>query len=428
MKIIFWCFLTVAMLCAVATQLHADPGGAISTSRPVRAGDVVGKVVVGYQGWFSCAGDGSPVNNWGHQNLEMWPDVREYVKTYQTKEPALGNGEPAKMFSSYDDQVVETHFKWMWESGIDCAALQRFGSETKPGSVLKAQRDGMALKVMHAAEKTGVKFYMMYDLSGWGVKGIEADWRETLVEKLKLLESSAYARQDGKPVVSIYGMGYAKWPASADEGLTLINFFKEQGCYVIGSVPGQWREGIGDSRPDFEKVYSSLNMLSAWGVGRRMDGNYAKWIEEDAAYCRAHGIDFQPCIYPGTSFYNSNGTTKNLIPREHGDFLWAQFVTLRKARVGQAYVAMFDEINEATSIFKCAEDVSMMPAGAGAKWYLALDAEGVHVSSDFYLREVKDGGAMLKGVRGLVEKCPTAYLLEAPKASPISQKKLNEHR
>ena len=70
------------------------------------------------------------------------------------------------MFSSYDDQVVQTHFRWMAENGIDCAALQRFASEIRPGSPIKAQRDGMTQKVMKAAEKTNVKFYIMYDCSG----------------------------------------------------------------------------------------------------------------------------------------------------------------------------------------------------------------------------------------------------------------------
>src|ERR1700743_3613173 len=29
-------------------------------------GDVVGKVTVGYQGWFACIGDGAPINAWWH--------------------------------------------------------------------------------------------------------------------------------------------------------------------------------------------------------------------------------------------------------------------------------------------------------------------------------------------------------------------------
>src|ERR1700754_1058423 len=36
---------------------------AASASAP---GDVVGKVTVGYQGWFACKGDGAPINAWWH--------------------------------------------------------------------------------------------------------------------------------------------------------------------------------------------------------------------------------------------------------------------------------------------------------------------------------------------------------------------------
>lgn len=37
--------------------------GALSQSPP---GDVVGKLCVGYQGWFTAQNDGSPVNIWVH--------------------------------------------------------------------------------------------------------------------------------------------------------------------------------------------------------------------------------------------------------------------------------------------------------------------------------------------------------------------------
>ncbi len=373
-------------------------------------GDVVGKVTVGYQGWFSAEGDGSPVNQWGHQNLEMWPDVREYAKTYPAKVPPLGNGQPARMFSSYDDQVVKTHFRWMQESGIDCAALQRFANEISPGSTIKAQRDGMARKVMKAAEATGRKFYIMYDVSGWGVKGVKADWTDTMVRDLKLLSSPAYAHQNGKPAVCIYGIGYVGWPATPAEALDLVNWFKSQGCYVIGSIPGQWRKGTGDSRPDFGDVYAAFNMISAWAVGRLMDASYQPWVQGDADFCQAHGIDYQPCVYPGTSFFNSNGTKQNLIPRQHGDFMWSQFVTLRKVGVRSVYIAMFDELNEATCIFKCAENASQQPRD---HWYLPLDADGIHVSPDFYLRLTRDGGLMLKQLAPLQQKCPTPFVVAA---------------
>src|SRR5262249_52537476 len=141
---------TLFILLACLALRAIPPAHAVSPP-----GDVVGKVTVGYQGWFSAAGDGSPVNNWGHSNLEMWPDVRAYVTTYSgcpflqdgvnhgNFTGNLGNGKLATMFSAYDQQVVNTHVNWMAQSGIDCFALQRFGSEISPGSTLKAQRDGM---------------------------------------------------------------------------------------------------------------------------------------------------------------------------------------------------------------------------------------------------------------------------------------------
>jgi hypothetical protein len=89
-------------------------------------GDVVGKITVGYQGWFAAKGDSSPINAWWHwakdmskapspsnSGIKSWPDMREYTKGYQTAYAALGNGGPATLFSSYDQQTVDTHFKWM---------------------------------------------------------------------------------------------------------------------------------------------------------------------------------------------------------------------------------------------------------------------------------------------------------------------------
>ncbi|SEL71954.1 hypothetical protein SAMN04488505_102936 [Chitinophaga rupis] len=412
----------------VKNALEKTPADNIKTAKqsaqaasPV--GDVVGKVTVGYQGWFSAAGDGSPVNSWGHTNLEMWPDTREYTSTYSgtpfsqggVAQPGytgnLGNGQPARMFSSYDQSTVNVHFRWMQENGIDCAALQRFANEITPGSTIKAQRDGMATRVRNASETYGRKFYIMYDVSGWGnLAAVKTDWTNTIAGTLNLLSSPAYAHQNGKPVVSVYGLGYASHPSSVAEALDLINFFKAQGCYVIGSVPGQWRTGTGDSKAGFTDAYKAFNMISGWAVGRAVDGNYNAWVTGDRDFCNANNMDYQPCAYPGTAFYNTNGSAspKNQFPRNHGNFLWAQFATFRNAGVQSVYIAMFDELNEATSIFKVAEDASMIPAG---KYFLTLDADGVHVSSDFYLRLVNDGGKMLKGLIPYTTTVPTPFVV-----------------
>ncbi|TCM44454.1 hypothetical protein [Kribbella sp. VKM Ac-2568] len=101
----------------------------------------------------------APTNN----ALGSWPDVRDYTATYQTAYSNLGNGQPAKLFSSYDQQTVNTHFQWMQQNGCDTAALQRFNPTGGEGPT----RDAMAAKVRQAAEQHGRKFYIMYDATGW---------------------------------------------------------------------------------------------------------------------------------------------------------------------------------------------------------------------------------------------------------------------
>src|SRR5438105_3100925 len=90
-----------------------------------QAGDVVGKITVGYQGWFGCTGDGAPINGWWHWSqdwsrapstsnnvIKAWPDMREYGRVYQTAYNNLNGGQAATLFSSWDQQTVDTHFAW----------------------------------------------------------------------------------------------------------------------------------------------------------------------------------------------------------------------------------------------------------------------------------------------------------------------------
>lgn len=101
----------------------------------ISSGDIIGKMVIGYQGWFSAHGDGSPRNSWtqwannipprkNNVTFELYPDVREYPKLYHTKLANLGNGQPAQLFSSWDNSTVDLHFKWMVQYGLDVVSLQ----------------------------------------------------------------------------------------------------------------------------------------------------------------------------------------------------------------------------------------------------------------------------------------------------------------
>ncbi|RYX85994.1 hypothetical protein EON83_04355 [bacterium] len=417
------CLSTLAALCL----LLALTKNSVAASPP---GDIVGKVTVGYQGWFWATGDGTPwteaTKKFFHFNpepgieadtkyrtVEMWPDMREYTTSFPTSLAPYGNGQPATMFSSYSDQTVQTHFRWMKENGINTAALQRFGGEVCDYPVVKATRDAISVKVMNAAQAQGRKFYIMYDCSGWQnfQQKIKTDWTDTIVGALHLTSSPAYAKQNGKPVVCIWGLGYAgaptTGPGNPELSLDVVNWFKANGCYVIGGFPGQWRSGTGDSRPDFKSVYSAVDMIAPWGVGGIP--NY-DWTKADLVLANEWGKDYQPMAYPGTSFFWGNRSGKNLFPRNHGDFMWGYFKNYRQLGIQTCYIAMFDEIDEGTAIFKVAEDASMQPTN---QWFLPLDADGVHCSSDFYLRLTNDGGRMIRGELPFSEQHPTLHVPSA---------------
>ncbi|WP_329224794.1 discoidin domain-containing protein [Streptomyces sp. NBC_01460] len=405
---------------AVGLGQTALAGPAVAASPP---GDVVGKVTVGYQGWFACAGDSAPINGWWHwsQNwgqlpstsnkaIVAWPDVRDYPTTYRTAFGNLGNGQPASLFSSYDRSTVDLHFRWMKEYGIDTAALQRFNPTGGEGPT----RDAMAGKVRSAAESQGVKFYIMYDVSDWTTmqSDIKADWTAKMRSHT---DSPAYAKQNGKPVVCIWGFGFndAQRPFTPDQCLDVVNWFKAQGCYVIGGVPTWWRTGDRDSRPGFSGVYHAFDMLSPWLVGRignasEADHFYSVATVPDVAECAAHGLDYQPCVLPG-------GVTER--QRAHGDFMWRQFYNMGRAGVPSAYISMFDEYNEGNQIAKTAESQAWVPAGSG---FLALDEDGTACSSDYYLRLTGDGGRMLKGRTPLTPVRPTPPVLGGDAVPPTA--------
>ncbi|GGM78395.1 discoidin domain-containing protein [Dactylosporangium sucinum] len=396
-------------LAAVSGELmSAWTATAFAASPP---GDVVGKITVGYQGWFACIGDGAPINAWWHWSnnwgqppsptnngtLRAWPDMREYTRGYPTAYANLGSGQPATLFSSYDQQTVDTHFLWMQQNNIDTAALQRFNPNGGEG----ATRDAMAAKVRSAAESHGRKFYIMYDVSNWTnmQPEIKADWTNKMSAHTA---SGAYARQNGKPVVCIWGFGFndPNHPWDAATCLDVINWFKGQGCYVIGGVPREWRIGINGSRPGFLGTYHAFNMISPWMVGAisnatESDNIYNELNVGDQADCNANGIDYQPCVLPGDVSARQ---------RAHGDFMWRQFYNMVRVGAQGIYISMFDEFNEGNQICKTAATLADVPTNSGL---LALDEDGTACSSDYYLRLTGDGGRMLKGQIALTPVRPT---------------------
>ena len=96
-----------------------------------------------------------------------------------------------------------------------------------------------------------------------------------------------------------------------------------------------------------------------------------------------------PVIYPGFGWTNLKGpaAARQSIPRLNGDFYRRQFATAAALQVEMAYVAMFDEVDEATAIFKVSDTP---PTQANFQTYEGLPP-------DAYLRLTGEGTKLLRG-------------------------------
>jgi hypothetical protein len=82
----------------------------------------------------------------------------------------------------------------------------------------------------------------------------------------------------------------------------------------------------------------------------------------DAMWCREHGKDYMPVLYPGFSWANlmkmrGKEAKLNQVPRLGGQFLWRQAHERLRGGATMLYIAMFDEMDEGTAIFKTASKV-----------------------------------------------------------------------
>lgn len=245
----------------------------------------------------------------------------------------------------------------------------------------------------------------MYDLSGIGGDDFErlaADWKQlrTRMELGTDPADSAYLHVEGKPLVAIWGIGFSDdREYSLDDAEWFLRLLKHNpewgGVSLMVGVPYYWREGGRDAidDPRLREVLALADVISPWSVGRYrdMEEKSAQVVAHqaaDAAWCREREIDYLPVVFPGFSWRNLKGEDTSFIPRRKGSFLWQQFVATAAAGNRSAYVAMFDEIDEATAVFKCTND---SPVGAS----VFQTYEGM--PSDHYLKLCREGGKLLRG-------------------------------
>ena len=316
--------------------------------------------------------------------------MRDYTRSYQTAYANLGNGQPATLFSSYDQQTVDTHFRWMQENGCDTAALQRFNPFGGEGA--DPRRDDR--QGAHGRRGDAAASSTSCTTSPTG-RTCSRRSRPTGPPRCRRTprRRPTPGRTASRSCAS--GASASTTPAARSPRppcLDVINWFKAQGCYVIGGVPTYWRQGINDSRPGFFDVYHAFNMISPWMVGRTGDLGGLDWFYNNVNVGRPGRVQrprhrlpaLRACpatCPPGTAgTATSTGGTSTT-----WSALGAQGI----------YISMFDEYNEGNQIAKTAENAALdaRPTPASAP----LDEDGTACSSDYYLRITADGGRMLKG-------------------------------
>ncbi len=380
------------------------------SEKGVDTGTLTGKVMCGYQGWFGCEGDGAEVGNqhWtkrggplvpGNAKIDLWPDVSElgaderFATGFQ-----LADGKPAEVFSSFRQATVLRHFKWMREYGIDGALVQRFIASLRGSNSLRMNNAVLA-HCREGANRNGRAYAVMYDLSGLGagrMREVMDDWT-ALRTQMHIGDDPAYLHHRGKPLVAVWGVGFnddRKYTVA--ECRELVEFLKKDGCSVMLGVPTGWRALDRDSvrDPALHDVLKLADVVSPWTVGRyRTPGEATrhgeKMLRPDMAWCAEQKLDYLPVVLPGFSWWNMYGKEQNGIPRLKGEFLWSQFVAAKRAGAEMIYVAMFDEVDEGTAIFKCTNDV---PPDGESKF---ITYEGL--PPDYYLKLTGAGTKMLRG-------------------------------
>lgn len=152
------------------------------------------------------------------------------------------------------------------------------------------------------------------------------------------------------------------------------------------------------ARPDTEwaRAFRRFDVISPWNVGNVMKVNGQKhaatgsW-KADLDEARRVGMGYLPVIYPGFGWTNFKGkeAASAAIPRLGGEFFWRQFAVAADVGVDMAYVAMFDEVDEATAIFKVS---NRPPTQVRVETYEGLP-------SDWYLRLTGEGSKVIRGER-----------------------------
>jgi len=283
-------------------------------------------------------------------------------------------------------------------------------------------------RVLRNAMRESQRFHraiaIMYDFEG--MNEVNKDYRVVIDDWKYLVDSlhigcggdrQTYLYHNGNPLVGIWGVGFPERSNDLKATERVIDFLKNDpaygGCSILLGVPCFWRDFGKDTEKDpyLHQLLRKVDIVRPWFVGRFDEDSYPGFrdrIKADIEWCRQNKLDYAPVVFPGFSWHNMHPeSTAPTIPRKRGRFYWQQFVGAISEGAEMIYVAMFDEIDEGTAIFKT---TNTPPVGLSKFEIFESD-----VPSDYYL--------YLTGVAGLMLKKRIPFQTDMPsqKGMPLSK-------
>jgi glycoprotein endo-alpha-1,2-mannosidase len=422
-------FLPACQLAAQHPAADAGPGK-YSASSCFRS--YTGLIMAGYHGWFNAPGDSAGMG-WNHYashgrfepgicKIDLWPDMHEYQKAYPTPF-RLADGRPADVFSSYDSQTVALHFSWMKQYGVDGVFMQRSVADLRDPVALR-DADRVLMHALAESERFHRAIAIMYDFSGMEEQG--GDWQLVIRDWQRLVDSlhiagrgkgQTYLYHHGGPLVGIWGVGFPDRHNSLKATERIINFLKKDpvygGCSILLGVPAYWRDLGKDTEKDpfLHDLIREADIVRPWLVGRFDEEGYVAFrqrIGMDIAWCHKFNIDYVPVVFPGFSWKNMHPDSQaEPVPRDRGKFYWKQLAGAIGEGADMIYVAMFDEIDEGTAIFKTSNDP---PVGASS--FVRFEAG---IPSDYYLYLTGMAARMLRKEIPVQSEPPPPVMMTEPK-------------
>ncbi len=373
-----------------------------------------GLVMAGYQGWFGTPEDGckhaeSSNTGWYHyresdmfkpgvlrNSIDLWPDMTEYTKKYDT-DFKHSDGTTAQVYSAYDESSVLLHFKWMKDYGIDGVWMQRFVGEVIDNPAGADHFNTVLGHAMKGSDQYERAIGVMYDLGGYNPERFDkvvadAQWiYDTYAKSQKF-----YIHENGKPMIALWGVGFnpVERNYTNEDIQTLVDRLKDMGYSIMLGVSTYWRRGGGDTYAadliNLHSLIKSVDVIMPWYVGRYSDdnsfktggneGGFAAMVGNDLEWCKkeseAEGVNvnFAPLCFPGASDLNMH-PYYGRGSREGGQFFWTQLVNAVQSGCEMLYIAMFDEIDEGTAIYKVCEKSNVPSNAADVDYYVVYNPE-----------------------------------------------------